>query len=142
MEAGQYRIEAFAAALEAASPDTIEAILALCAEEVEFRDPFNHTHTKAGFRAVLVHMFKGVKGLKFTVHEIIGADDNWVLKWTFTGQARLIGELAIDGLSEIRLNAAGLVTRHIDYWDTWGPVFSRIPILGALARMLARPLKI
>ena len=142
MPAGQNRIETYAAALEAAAPDTIETILALCAEDVEFRDPFNHTRTKDGFRAVLVHMFKSVKALKFTVHETFGADEKWVLRWTFTGKAKLIGDLRIDGLSEIELNAAGLVTRHIDYWDAWEHVFSRLPVFGALARLLTRPLRI
>ena len=86
-------IDNYGRALESASPETLEHLLALCEVEIEFRDPFNHTHTLQGFRRVLEHMFKTVHGLKFEIHEVIGADKLWVLKWTFTGKLKLIGHV-------------------------------------------------
>lgn len=129
-------IDVYAEALEHTAPQTVDALLALCADQIEFRDPFNHTHSKADFRHVLEHMFKTVSGLKFVVHDTIGSGQVWVLKWTFTGKIKLIGQVKIEGLSEVALNDEGLVIRHIDYWDSWAEVFCKVPGLGGLFKLI------
>ena len=88
------------------------------------------------FSIVLEHMFKTVQGLKFEVHNIIGEDRLWVLKWTFTGTIKPIGEVKIVGLTEVALNEEAQVIRHIDYWDSGEEVYSKVPVLGALIRLI------
>ncbi len=129
-------IETYASALESAEAGSLDRLLDLCAETVEFRDPFNHTHTKPAFRTILAHMFKTVQGLKFEVHNIIGSDELWVLKWTFIGKIKPIGHVRIAGLSEVALNEEGQVVRHIDYWDSGEEVYAKVPVLGALVRLI------
>ena len=135
-------IDAYVQALAAAQPGKLEPLLDLCSEAVEFRDPFNKSTSKEGFQRILEHMFAKVGDLRFDAHEVWGGGQSWVLKWTFTGRVRLIGKISIAGLSEVRLNDDLLVSHHVDYWDSWGPVFCRIPVFGPLARILARPLKV
>ncbi|NNF79217.1 MAG: nuclear transport factor 2 family protein [Rhizobiales bacterium] len=138
MERYRQAIQAYGQVLEKAGPESLDALLALCAAEVEFRDPFNHTFTKADFHRVLTHMFRTVDELEFEIHDIIGENKLWVLKWTFSGKLRPIGRVRIEGLSEVALNDQGLVTRHIDYWDSWAEVFCKFPLIGTLFRQLGR----
>ncbi|MEM8688839.1 MAG: nuclear transport factor 2 family protein [Pseudomonadota bacterium] len=129
-------IETYARMLEGADAASVDSLLDLCADTVEFCDPFNHTFTKPAFRAVLAHMFKTVQGLRFEVHDIIGSDQLWVLKWTFTGTIKPVGEVEIVGLTEVALTDDGQVERHIDYWDSGTEVFSKLPVLGAVVRLI------
>ena len=138
MERHLKAIQAYGQALENAGPDNLDALLAFCAAEVEFRDPFNHTFSKAGFRKVLEHMFRTVHELKFEIHDTIGDNKLWVLKWTFSGRIKAIGRVKIKGLSEVALDDEGLVVRHIDYWDSWAEVFCKFPVIGPLFRQLGR----
>ena len=129
-------IETYSRTLEDTDAGSLTRLLDLCAETIEFRDPFNHTFTKQAFSIVLEHMFKTVQGLKFEVHNIIGEDRLWVLKWTFTGKIKPIGEVKIVGLTEVALNEEAQVIRHIDYWDSGEEVYSKVPVLGALIRLI------
>ena len=136
MDRSRSAIETYAKALEGADTASLDSLLDLCAETVEFRDPFNHTFTKPAFCHILEHMFKTVKGLTFEVHNIIGSDRLWVLKWTFTGTIKPFGRVEIVGLSEVALNEQGHVVRHIDYWDSGTEVYSKVPVLGPVIRLI------
>ncbi|MEM1198059.1 MAG: nuclear transport factor 2 family protein [Pseudomonadota bacterium] len=129
-------IDTYAKALESADAASVDGLMDLCGETVEFRDPFNHTFTKPAFRHILEHMFKTVQGLKFEVHNIIGSDRLWVLKWTFTGTIKPVGKVEIVGLTEVALNEQGHVIRHIDYWDSGTEIFSKMPVLGPVIRLI------
>ncbi len=134
------RVISYVNALEEFSAQSIDAFLALCAKDIEFRDPFNHTFNQDNFRCVLVDMLKHVDGLQFKV------SDHWfngvtlVIKWRFSGTARFVGPLDIPGLSEIEFNDDGLVKRHIDYWDANEHITCKLPLIGALVRLLMRPM--
>lgn len=136
------QITSYCHALEALTQDTLDAFLTMCSEDIEFRDPFNHTYTRGHFRLALEHMFKNVKDLRFEVTDKWGADQSWVIKWTFTGHTRFIGEMEIIGLSEVNFDTDARVCRHIDHWDASGQFLQNIPGLGALLRRILRPLSV
>jgi hypothetical protein len=48
--------------------------------------------------------------------------------------------LAIEGVSEVRFDAAELVVEHVDYWDPAAAVYERLPLLGGVLRGLRRRL--
>ena len=136
------RIDAYCAALEALTPETLDGFLATCRDDIEFRDPFNHTYTRAHFRLALEDMFKHIEGLNFEILDKWGAGDSWVIKWRFTGSAKLVGRLDIVALSEVAFDADGLVQRHIDHWDGSGEFVQKIPVLGAMVARALRPLRV
>ena len=129
-------------ALETLSAETLGDLQALCAHDIEFKDPFNHTHTCNDFRRVLEHMLAQVSNLRFDVQGHWQDGHSTVLKWRFSGQARLIGRLDIPGLSEVLFNDEGLVSHHIDYWDANEHIISRLPVVGPVVKLLTRPLSI
>ena len=136
------KMQRYCDALEAFSEATVDDILALCSPSIEFRDPFNHTFTRDDFRRALLHSMKSIQSVGFRIDDRWGAGQSWVIKWLFSGRSKLIGDLAIPGLSEITLDEAGLVVRHIDYWDASEHLLQRVPVFGAATRAVLRPLRI
>ena len=135
-------MDAYAAFFESLSPESLHRLDELCAPEVRFRDPFNDVSGVARFRAVLAKMFRDVADPRFEVTDKAFSGRTCYLRWTFT--FRGIGsntELQrIDGVSEIHLDSAGKVIAHLDHWDAGAQIYERIPVLGAVVRMVRRRL--
>ena len=133
-------IEAYVAFFENLSPESLHRLDALCAPDVRFNDPFNDVHGVAHFRAVLAKMFHDVAEPHFEVTDRALSKHACYLRWVFT--YRVAGSNAklrrIEGVSEIHFDATGKVTAHIDHWDAGAQIYERIPVLGALVRMVKR----
>lgn len=127
----------YVVALEAMRPETIDQVLALCAGDVHFTDPFNDVTGTPALRTVFEDMFETVSDLEFRVSDCYGAGRTWLLRWTYSGRMGRLGPMTIAGMSYIGLDAGNLVCRHADYWDS-GDVFARIPVFGAAIRGLRR----
>ncbi len=69
---------------------------------------------------------------------ILLRDDGAMLLWEFHFRTRGLGAqtMCIKGASHMRFDAAGCVTEHRDYWDAAGELYARLPLLGALMRLL------
>jgi hypothetical protein len=46
--------------------------------------------------------------------------------------------LELEGMSEIHITETGLVSHHIDHWDSASQLLSKLPFIGALVRQLMR----
>jgi steroid delta-isomerase len=110
---------------------------ALFAPDARFRDPFNDVRGIAAIRSVFAHMYETIERPRFAVLHRATAGDTGYLKWRFTGAVRG-RDLDFVGLSEVRFNPQGLVTEHLDYWDSGTLVYGRVPLLGALVRAIRR----
>ena len=64
---GQDIVAAYASAFGALTPDSIDDLLDLLAEDVRFVDPFNDVTGKAGFRAIFKHMFATCDAPRFHI---------------------------------------------------------------------------
>lgn len=130
-------VEAWARAWEGLAPETVPDLLALAHPEIRFRDPFQDFSGQARMERMLRHMFTSLQAPRFTVRDIAHGQAAFYLRWDFAfgfrGQAR-----AIEGMSEVHLDAAGLVTAHLDHWDSGSQFYARLPLLGAVVRAVAR----
>ena len=135
-------INAYAAFFEGLSPESLHRLDELCAPNVRFRDPFNDVSGVARFRAVLAKMFRDVGDPRFAVTDKAFSGRTCYLRWTFTFRSRGSREerTRIEGVSEVHLDAAGKVTAHIDHWDAGAQIYERVPLLGAVVRMVRRRL--
>jgi len=59
------------------------------------------------------------------------------LRWTFAWGAGAGGG-RIEGMSEVHLGADGLVTAHLDHWDSGSQFYATLPVLGPVIRLVAR----
>ena len=46
--------------------------------------------------------------------------------------------LDLEGMSEIDVGEEGLITVHIDHWDSAGQLLARLPVIGAFLRPVLR----
>lgn len=114
-------------ALDAAS---LGEISRHCAEGVRFCDPFHDVVGSDAYARVLAQALRDVKDLEFRVEQVAETADGALLAWTFAG-ALPGGRRAFRGMSVVRLDAAGLVCEHRDYWDS-AAVFEGVPLIGRL----------
>ncbi|KDE39141.1 MAG: nuclear transport factor 2 family protein [Nitrincola lacisaponensis] len=119
-------------------PDTIGDFSALVTEQIHFRDPFNDVRGFDKMRRILEEMFHHTQKPSFNVLEQSVFQDHAWLRWQFTAQVPVIGLLSVEGATRLAFDHySGLVTEHIDYWDS-APVYLRLPLLGALLRRIRR----
>ncbi|MGQ3054614.1 MAG: nuclear transport factor 2 family protein [Roseateles sp.] len=130
------RAAALIAGYEALSPAGLDSLVALYADDCSFKDPFNEVRGRAAVRRVFAHMFETVKTPRFVVRHAIVQGDQCFLGWDFHA-----GDLVIRGASHLRFDAAGLVVDHRDYWDAAEELYEKLPVLGALMRLLKRQLR-
>ncbi|WP_027857553.1 nuclear transport factor 2 family protein [Marinobacterium jannaschii] len=117
------------------SLDNVDLLGELVSDDIEFRDPFNHLSGRDAFIGVMREMFEQLESPVFEVEQIDAVADGAYVIWQFKARAPLIGLWRQPGLSRIRVNEAGLIDQHLDYWDSAG-FYSRIPLLGAVLRWL------
>ena len=140
----QKLIDAYVKAFTSLRPGNIDTLLALVEIDVVFVDPFNNLRGKAAFGAVFEHMFETTIEPQFTVSDIALSTvrDRHVtyLRWQMT--ARTKGwpsvPLELEGMSEVHLGDTGLVSHHIDHWDSASQLLSKLPFIGALVRQIMR----
>lgn len=117
--------------------DTLEALANCCAEDVVFKDPFNHTQSKHAYLAVMKDMFESLNDVRFVVEEAEATEKGAYLTWFFTANSRLTGTINVQGMSRIVFNAEGKVSQHMDYWDG-SVVMEAIPLFGAMVRAIKK----
>ncbi len=113
---------------EALSPATLDDLAARYARTCRFKDPFNEVEGRAAVRRIFAP--------RFVVTSVIAEGEQCFLGWDFHA-----GDFVIRGASHLRFDAAGLVADHRDYWDAAEELYEKLPVLGALMRLLKRRLK-
>lgn len=120
-------------------------------DDMIFRDPFNDLRGREAFAHCLREMLAQIGELKIEVSHVgplvatgvePDAPARYVLRWTFGGRLRELGDRpwAVTGLSEVWLAGDGRVSAHIDYWDAARGLYETLPVIGALLRWLRRKL--
>ncbi len=148
LSGGHDIITNYASAFGALTPDSIDDLLDLLAEDVRFVDPFNDVTGKAGFRAIFAHMFATCEAPRFHIIDIASGEpqknakaglQRAYLRWHMSGRLarwpRSI--LNLKGMSEIHIENNKVVA-HFDHWDSASQLLARLPFIGALLRPILR----
>lgn len=125
--------------LETLTPATLAQLADHVADDVRFRDPFNDVVGRDAMERVFRDMFNRIGDIRFVVRHALTENDVCLMVWRFEGRTRGI-DLAFDGTSVVRFGRDGRVVEHLDYWDAAGAVYERLPLLGAILRVLRRRL--
>lgn len=125
---------------EALTPTDLERLAEFYSEQARFKDPFNEVQGLAAIRAVFVHMFRALQAPRFVVREVVSASDQCFMAWDFLfGLPRLgLTGQRIRGCTHFQFGADGRVTLHRDYWDAAEELYEKLPVVGALMRLLRR----
>lgn len=92
-------------------------------------------------KAVYAHMFATTGEPRFIIERVVEQDRSAAVYWEF--RCRVGGrQVAVHGMTDMQLNEAGLISQHLDYWDS-ADLFMHFPLLrqmlGWLKRRLALP---
>jgi len=141
-------ITRYAEAFAALAPDNMASLMATVSPEIRFIDPFNDVQGREGFRAIFEHMFATCEAPRFHILDIArpedGAGDRAYLRWRMSGKIKGWPHTSLDleGMSEIHVGADGLVSLHIDHWDSASQLLSRLPLIGGILRPVLRMFRV
>ncbi|GAA0788703.1 nuclear transport factor 2 family protein [Marinobacterium sediminicola] len=133
----------YADAFASLTPHRIDALCKRVSVDIHFRDPFNDLYGRDALRDLLVDMFERAGRPGFSVDEICWHAETGVgwLRWRFVALLPVIGELKVEGASRVVIGEDGLVSEHLDFWDS-APIYLKLPFIGALLRKVRRKISV
>lgn len=120
--------------------DSLAALMALYDEAASFKDPFNEVSGRAAIRHIFKDMFEQLREPRFLILNAATEGNEAFLTWELHFRRQSGAPMCIRGASHLRYSAAGLVLLHRDYWDAAEELYAKLPLLGALMRLLRRRL--
>ncbi|MGD2083698.1 MAG: nuclear transport factor 2 family protein [Chromatiales bacterium] len=132
------RLARYAAFFADLGPGGLDRLGEQFAPGARFKDPFNDVRGIEQIREVFRHMYATLDGPRFLIHGFALSGRTGYIHWTldFVPRGRLRRLRPIDGLSRVRFDEAGRVAEHVDYWDAAEQVYQRLPLVGALLRLM------
>ena len=124
----------------ALTPDKLDELGRMLSPDVVFTDPFNVIKGPGRFIAVFEHMFEVMLEPRFHIEDISASDRAGYIKWRMTGYLKKKPDFSIDivGMSEVTFADDGMLSCHIDHWDSASQLLSRLPVAGWLISKLMR----
>lgn len=117
------------------TPERISEFSKWVSVDVHFRDPFNDVRGLEKMQAILQDMFERSSEPKFRVLEHRLGGDTGFIRWHFSAILPVLGTLQVEGVSRLQFDNQGLISEHLDYWDS-APIYLKLPLLGAFLRKL------
>jgi hypothetical protein len=97
----------------------VDQTYSIYAKDVFFKDPLNQFRGIERYHQMIGFINNWFIEPKLALHNICLSGDTietrWTLSWTTPVPWK--PRIAISGWSELKLNADGLISSHIDYWD-------------------------
>lgn len=108
--------------------------------DAQFKDPFNEVQGVGAIQLIFAHMFAALDQPRFVVRDIVHQGEQCFLTWDFVFCFKRLGRdwQTVRGASHLRLDGAGLIILHRDYWDAAEELYETLPVLGALMRWLKK----
>ncbi|MEQ8961182.1 MAG: DUF2358 domain-containing protein [Coleofasciculus sp. C2-GNP5-27] len=109
----------------------VDQTYSLYANDVFFKDPLNEFRGLDRYKHMIGFIQTWFINPQLDLHDISQSGDTIKTRWTLSWTTPLPWKprISIPGWSELRLNADGLISSHIDYWD-----IPRLDVLKQLFR--------
>jgi steroid delta-isomerase len=110
------------------------------AADAYFKDPFSEVRGLPAMTPIFEHMFTQVANPRFVVTNTVLQNDDAFMTWDFLFHMPRYSsdEQCIRGATHLRFNPDGRVNSHRDYWDPAEELYEKLPVLGAMMRILKR----
>lgn len=132
-------ISRFARYFEQLQPADIARLGQYYAADARFKDPFNDVRGVPAIARIFQHMFDSLDQPRFVVTHQLQQGSDAFLSWDFTFRFKNFRRdqlQCIQGATHLKLDDAGLVTLHRDYWDAAEELYEKLPLVGGLMRWL------
>jgi len=139
------KLQSYIDTFEQLTPESLSKLEELFSEDIHFKDPFNAVTDKAATLAIFEHMFATTENPKFIVTNAAMENDIALLYWTFHFQlpsknSSKPNKQIIEGMSRVCFDENGLVKEHIDYWDPAEQIYSQVPVVNWLLKLIRKRL--
>jgi len=118
-----------------AEAPTAEQWRALYADEVHFQDPTQERWGIAAYLEAQEGLLRRCDDVMLRPLCMAIEGDTAFVEWEMGLMIKGI-EFLYPGTTRLRLNAAGKITDHRDYFDFVGPTFAPVPLIGGFVRWL------
>ena len=132
------RVARIVALFQGLAPADLPRLADFYSPDAGFKDPFNEVRGVPAITRIFEHMFATLDAPRFVVREVLAQGDQCFLAWEFHFRLRRFTRepQLLRGGSHLRLDGAGRITMHRDYWDAAEELYEKLPVLGALMRWL------
>lgn len=109
------------------------------AEDAYLRDPFREVQGIDAVEAYMIESTEPVDEARFEIHDVIGEDGEYYLRWIMVLRLKDYGGDEPDrivGMSHLRFDRHGKVVFHQDYYDASRVVYEKVPVIGFFIRKI------
>ena len=127
------------------SGETVEDLIPLYHEDIDFIDPVNHIHGRQQLIDHFHDVYRDIAACAFVFHsknETILSNHAY-LHWTMSYKHRRLnqgGLIKLDGISLVKFDQQ--ITYHQDWFDMGALVYEHVPLLGALVRKIKSNIRV
>jgi len=111
-------------------------------ENVYFQDPFQKVRGLTKVYTIFQHMYKTLYEPSFLIDEIVCDKNCAYLHWNFSyKRSKNHQSEKFTGVSRILFLDNGKAISHIDYWDAAENIYEKVPLLGAMIRVIKKRIR-
>jgi len=99
-----------------------------------FRDSIQRIEGIQEFQKMCRRLTNRCSKLVMDIHNIAQEKDVIVMEWTMTMVFRRLPNTSIHGCSRLRIGGDGRIIEQRDYYDLWGDIFDRVPVIRTVYR--------
>lgn len=127
----QTSVQRYIELFENLTPENVNQFKILVTDDVRFADPFNDVRGFSKMSEILSDMFERSEDPSFKVFEWFEQPGFAYIRWEFRAKLPVLGVFKIEGVSRLSLNEKGLVSEHLDFWDS-APLYMKLPLIGRI----------
>jgi limonene-1,2-epoxide hydrolase len=105
---------------------------------IVFRDSIQRIEGIHEFEEMCHRLTRRCSKLVMDIHNIAQEDDIIFMEWTMTMIFRRLPDSSIHGCSRLMIGEDGRIIEQRDYYDLWGDIFDRVPVVRPIYRRLMR----
>lgn len=106
--------------------------------EIVFRDSIQTIEGIEEFTRMCHRLTRRCSRLVMDIHSIAQEDNVIIMEWTMTMVFRRLPNTAMHGCSRLTLHEDGRIVEQRDYYDLWGDIFDRVPVLRVMYRQFMK----
>jgi steroid Delta-isomerase len=143
MSTTEATLRRYAAWLGQIGPDNLEDLRTFTTADVHFKDPFNDVRGQDRMIRTFADVFEMADEVRFAVRDVVSGEGLGFILWDFTLRPKRSRKLwSFRGVSEVRIDAAGRITEHVDHFDAGSQLYAKLPVVGTLVRLVRGRLQI
>jgi steroid Delta-isomerase len=139
--ASDERIQRIVNFFETLTPQAVAKMGELYTDDAYFKDPFNEVRGLAQVQRVFSHMYVALNEPHFVVTNTVTQGDECFIVWDFKFRFKRFDTVTLQtvrGCSHLKLATDGRIAFHRDYWDVAEELYEKLPLVGALMRVLKK----